>query len=99
MKRIISLSSLLVVVGSLLILSSCNQDKKNTLQLHGLGDNLSGLTAYLYDEADPKTPIDSIIIRDTVASLSLDNLKKGYLYLLTCEGTPLNAQFVYEETL
>ena len=98
MKRIISLSSLLVVVGSLLILSSCNQDKKNTLQLHGLGDNLSGLTAYLYDEADPKTPIDSIIIRDTVASLSLDNLKKGYLYLLTCEGTPLNAQFVYEET-
>lgn len=98
MKRIISLSSLLVVLGSLLILSSCNRSKKNTLQLHGLGDNLSGLTAYLYDEADPKTPIDSIIIRDTVASLSLDNLKKGYLYLLTCHGTPLNAQFVYEGT-
>ena len=98
MKRFISLSSLLVVLGSLLILSSCNRGKKNTLQLHGLEGNLSGLTAYLYDEADPKTPIDSIVIQDTVASLSLDNLKKGYLYLLTCEGTQLNAQFVYEET-
>ena len=98
MKRTLSLSSLLVVLGSLLVLSSCNRDKKTTLQLHGLEGNLSGLTAYLYDEADPKTPIDSIVISDTVASLSLDNLKKGYLYLLSCEGTQLNAQFVYEET-
>lgn len=99
MKRIISLSSLLVVLGSLLILSSCNRGKKNTLQLHGLEGNLSGMTAYLYDETDTtKTPIDSIVIRDTVASLSLDKLKKGYLYLLSCEGTPLNAQFVYEGT-
>ena len=98
MKRTLSLSSLLIVLGSLLVLSSCNRDKKTTLQLHGLEGNLSSLTAYLYDEADPKTPIDSIVIQDTVASLSLDNLKKGYLYLLTCEGTQLNAQFVYEET-
>lgn len=98
MKRTLSLSSLLIVLGSLLVLSSCNRDKKTTLQLHGLEGNLSGMTAYLYDEADPKTPIDSIVIQDTVASLSLDNLKKGYLYLLTCEGTQLNAQFVYEET-
>jgi len=99
MKRIISLSSLLVVLGSLLILSSCNRGKKNTLQLHGLEGNLSGMTAYLYDETDTtKTPIDSIVIRDTVASLSLDKLKKGYLYLLSCEGTPLNTQFVYEGT-
>ena len=99
MKRTLSLSSLLIVLGSLLVLSSCNRnDQKTTLQLHGLGDNLSGLTAYLYDEADPKTPIDSIVIQDTVASLSLDNLQKGYLYLLSCEGTQLNAQFVYEET-
>ena len=97
MKRFISLSSLLVVLGSLLILSSCNRGKKNTLQLHGLEGNLSGMTAYLYDEADTtKTPIDSIVISDTVASLSLDNLKKGYLYLLSCQGTPLNAQFVDE---
>ena len=98
MKRTLSLSSLLIVLGSLLVLSSCNRDKKTTLQLHGLEGNLSGLTAYLYDEADPKTPIDSIVIQDTVASLPLDNLQKGYLYLLTCEGTQLNAQFVYEET-
>ena len=99
MNRIISLSSLLVVLGSLLVLSSCNRDKKNTLQLHGLEGNLSGMTAYLYDEADTtKTPIDSIVINDTVASLSLDNLKKGYLYLLSCQNTPLNAQFVYEGT-
>ena len=98
MKRTLSLSSLLIVLGSLLVLSSCNRDKKMTLQLHGLEGNLSGMTAYLYDEADPKTPIDSIVIQDTVASLSLDNLQKGYLYLLTCEGTQLNAQFVYEET-
>ena len=98
MKRTLSLSSLLIVLGTLLVLSSCNRDKKTTLQLHGLEGNLSGMTAYLYDEADPKTPIDSIVIQDTVASLSLDNLKKGYLYLLTCEGTQLNAQFVYEET-
>lgn len=98
MKRTLSLSSLLIVLGSLLVLSSCNRDKKTTLQLHGLEGNLSGLTAYLYDEADPKMPIDSIVIQDTVASLSLDNLQKGYLYLLTCEGTQLNAQFVYEET-
>ena len=98
MKRTLSFSSLLIVLGTLLVLSSCNRDKKTTLQLHGLEGNLSGLTAYLYDEADPKTPIDSIVIQDTVASLSLDNLKKGYLYLLTCEGTQLNAQFVYEET-
>ena len=99
MKRTLSLSSLLIVLSSLLVLSSCNRDdQKTTLQLHGLGDNLSGLTAYLYDEADPKTPIDSIVIQDTVASLSLDNLQKGYLYLLSCEGTQLNAQFVYEET-
>ena len=99
MKRTLSLSSLLIVLGSLLVLSSCNRnDQKTTLQLHGLGDNLSGLTAYLYDEADPKTPIDSIVIQDTVASLSLDNLQKGYLYLLSCEGTQLNAQFVYEGT-
>ena len=99
MKRILSFSSLLVVLGTLLVLSSCNRnDQKTTLRLHGLGDNLSGLTAYLYDEADPKTPIDSLVIQDTVATLSLDNLQKGYLYLLSCEGTPLNAQFVYEET-
>ena len=99
MKRTLSLSSLLIVLSSLLVLSSCNRDdQKTTLQLHGLGDNLSGLTAYLYDEADPKTPIDSIVIQDTVASLSLDNLQKGYLYLLSCEGTQLNAQFVYEGT-
>lgn len=98
MKRTLSLSSLLIVLGSLLVLSSCNRDKKTALQLHGLEGNLSGLTAYLYDEADPKTPIDSIVIQDTVASLPLDNLQKGYLYLLTCEGTQLNAQFVYEET-
>lgn len=98
MKRTLSLSSLLIVLGSLLVLSSCNRDKKTMLQLHGLEGNLSGMTAYLYDEADPKTPIDSIVIQDTVASLSLDNLQKGYLYLLTCEGTQLNAQFVYEET-
>ena len=99
MKRTLSLSSLLIVLGTLLVLSSCNRnDQKTTLQLHGLGDNLSGLTAYLYDEADPKTPIDSIVIHDTIASLSLDNLQKGYLYLLSCEGTPLNAQFVYEGT-
>lgn len=98
MKRTLSLSSLLIVLGSLLVLSSCNRDKKTTLQLHGLEGNLSGLTAYLYDEADPKKPIDSIVIQDTVASLPLDNLQKGYLYLLTCEGTQLNAQFVYEET-
>ena len=98
MKRTLSLTSLLIVLGSLLVLSSCNRDKKNTLQLHGLEGSLSGLTAYLYDEADPKTPIDSLVIQDTVASLSLDNLQKGYLYLLSCEGTPLNAQFVYEET-
>ena len=36
MKRTLSLSSLLVVLGSLLVLSSCNRDKKTTLQLHGL---------------------------------------------------------------
>lgn len=99
MKRILSFSSLLVVLGTLLVLSSCNRnDQKTMLRLHGLGDNLSGLTAYLYDEVDPKTPIDSIVIQDTVATLSLDNLQKGSLYRLSCEGTPLNAQFVYEET-
>lgn len=99
MKRILSFSSLLVVLGTLLVLSSCNRnDQKTVLRLHGLGDNLSGLTAYLYDEVDPKTPIDSIVIQDTVATLSLDNLQKGSLYRLSCEGTPLNAQFVYEET-
>ena len=55
MKRTLSLSSLLIVLGSLLVLSSCNRnDQKTTLQLHGLGDNLSGLTAYLYDEAEVK---------------------------------------------
>lgn len=90
MKRTLSLSSLLIVLGTLLVLSSCNRnDQKTTLQLHGLGDNLSGLTAYLYDEADPKTPIDSIVIHDTIASLSLDNLQKGYPHIPVSSATQL----------
>lgn len=99
MKRFLSLTSLLIALSALLMVSSCTRDgQKKTLQLHGLNDDLSGLTAYLYDEIDPKSPIDSIIIRDTVASISLDNLQKGSLYRLSCEETPLNFQFVYEET-
>lgn len=98
MKRFLSLSSLLVALGMLLMVGSCKRDsQKNELRLHGLSE-LTGKTAYLYDESKPETPIDSIVIKDSVASLALDNLQKGYLYLLSCSDTPLNAQFVYEET-
>lgn len=99
MKRVLSISSLLIVLGTLLLVSACNGDgHKKSLRLHGLTDTYNGLTAYLYDEADPKTPIDSIVIKDTVANISLENLQKGTLYLLSCEGTALNLQFVYEDT-
>ena len=63
MKRFLSLSSLLVALGMLLMVGSCKRDsQKNELRLHGLSE-LTGKTAYLYDESKPETPIDSIVIK------------------------------------